>query len=90
MLANLIYQKHTNDGAVSPLKELKDDNWTDNGSKIANALELDAAVKKMEKDHEISEDDHERLGHDVQKATDEAISEIDKMLAVKEKEILTV
>ena len=47
-------------------------------------------LKKMEKDHEISEDDHERLGHDVQKATDEAISEIDKMLAVKEKEILTV
>ena len=47
-------------------------------------------LKKMEKDHEISEDDHTRLGHDVQKATDEAISEIDKLLAVKEKEILTV
>src|SRR5436305_15051050 len=51
-LTNLIYQKHTNDGAASPLKELEDDNWTDKVSKIADALELDAAVKKMEKDLE--------------------------------------
>jgi ribosome recycling factor len=48
------------------------------------------AVKKLEKNHEISEDDQERLANDVQKATDGMISEIDQMLAVKEKEILTV
>jgi ribosome recycling factor len=47
-------------------------------------------VKKLEKNHEISEDDHERLAHDVQKATDGMISEIDQLLATKEKEILTV
>src|SRR5579872_1897724 len=47
-------------------------------------------IKKLEKNHEISEDDHERLAHDVQKATDGTISEIDQMLASKEKEILTV
>ena len=47
-------------------------------------------VKKLEKNHEISEDDHERLANDVQKATDGTISEIDQLLAVKEKEILTV
>ena len=47
-------------------------------------------VKKLEKNHEISEDDHERLAHDVQKATDGVISEIDQLLAAKEKEILTV
>ena len=34
-------------------------------------------VKKLEKNHEISEDDQERLANDVQKATDGAISEID-------------
>src|ERR671934_2317545 len=48
------------------------------------------AVKKLEKNHEISEDDQERLSHDVQKATDGMIAEIDQLLAAKEKEILTV
>ena len=47
-------------------------------------------IKKLEKNHEISEDDQERLANDVQKATDGTISEIDQLLAVKEKEILTV
>src|ERR1700692_1638766 len=47
-------------------------------------------VKKLEKNHEISEDDQERLANDVQKATDGMITEIDQLLAAKEKEILTV
>jgi len=47
-------------------------------------------IKKLEKNHEISEDDQERLAGDVQKATDGTISEIDQLLAAKEKEILTV
>src|SRR3981189_248958 len=47
-------------------------------------------VKKLEKNHEISEDDQERLANDVQKATDAMIAEIDQLLAAKEKEILTV
>jgi ribosome recycling factor len=47
-------------------------------------------VKKLEKSHEISEDDQGRLAADVQKATDGTIAEIDHMLAAKEKEILTV
>src|ERR1700693_5705349 len=47
-------------------------------------------VKKLEKNHEISEDDQERLANDVQKATDGTLSEIDQLLAAKEKEILTV
>src|SRR6201984_3045188 len=47
-------------------------------------------VKKLEKNHEISEDDQERLAADVQKATDGTISEIDQVLAAKEKEVLTV
>src|SRR4030088_3009381 len=48
------------------------------------------AVKKLEKDNKISEDDGKRSSEQVQKATDEAITEVDKMLAAKEKEILTV
>ncbi len=47
-------------------------------------------IKKLEKDHKISEDDQERLSNDVQKATDASISDVDKLLAAKEKEILTV
>src|ERR1044072_7226083 len=47
-------------------------------------------LKKLEKNHEVSEDDQERLANDVQKATDGMISEIDQLLAAKEKEILTV
>ena len=47
-------------------------------------------IKKLEKDHEISKDDHDRHSADVQKATDAGIAEIDHLLATKEKEILTV
>jgi ribosome recycling factor len=47
-------------------------------------------LKKLEKDHKISEDDHERQSGEVQKATDATITEVDKMLAGKEKEIMTV
>ena len=52
-----------------------------------DALDL---LKKLEKNHEISEDDQVRLAAEVQKATDGTISEIDQLLATKEKEILTV
>ncbi|HEY5305550.1 MAG TPA: ribosome recycling factor [Pseudolabrys sp.] len=48
------------------------------------------AIKKQEKDHKISKDDHDRFSGDIQKATDSGITEIDHMLAGKEKEILTV
>jgi ribosome recycling factor len=47
-------------------------------------------LKKLEKDHKISQDDHKRHDGDVQKATDQAIAEIDHALSAKEKEILTV
>jgi ribosome recycling factor len=47
-------------------------------------------LKKLEKDHKISQDEHKRHDGDVQKATDQAIAEIDHALAAKEKEILTV
>src|SRR5213596_1004073 len=47
-------------------------------------------LKKLEKDHKISKDDHDRDADQVQKATDHAIGEIDHALAVKEKEILTI
>jgi len=47
-------------------------------------------LKKMEKDHQLSEDDLTRQSGEVQKATDATIADVDKMLAAKEKEIMTV
>jgi ribosome recycling factor len=47
-------------------------------------------LKKLEKDHKIGKDDHDHEAEQVQKATDQMISEIDHLLAAKEKEILTV
>jgi len=47
-------------------------------------------LKRLEKDHKISKDDHDRASAEVQKATDAVIAEIDQMLGAKEKEILTV
>ena len=47
-------------------------------------------LKKMEKDHKISQDDHKRMDAEVQKATDQAITDIDHAIAAKEKEIMTV
>jgi ribosome recycling factor len=47
-------------------------------------------IKKLEKEHKISKDDHDRFSGEIQKATDAGIAEIDHMLAAKEKEILTV
>jgi ribosome recycling factor len=48
------------------------------------------AIKKMEKDHDISKDDHDRYAAEIQKATDAGIADVDHLLAGKEKEILTV
>ena len=47
-------------------------------------------VKKLEKEHKISKDDHDRFSADIQKATDQSITDVDHMLNTKEKEILTV
>jgi ribosome recycling factor len=47
-------------------------------------------LKKLEKDHKMGQDDEKRHSAEVQKATDQMISEIDQALAQKEKEIMTV
>jgi ribosome recycling factor len=44
-------------------------------------------LKKLEKDGEISEDEHHRLSTSVQHLTDEHIKKVDELLATKQKEI---
>jgi ribosome recycling factor len=47
-------------------------------------------LKKMEHDHEMSQDDHRDWNAKVQKLTDEHIKKIDDTLAAKEQEIKQV
>jgi ribosome recycling factor len=48
------------------------------------------ALKKLEKDHKISQDEHRQRSDEVQKATDLHIKTVDEALAQKEKEIMHV
>jgi len=47
-------------------------------------------LKKLEKDHVISEDEHKKQGAEVQKATDDHIKKVDDLLRHKEEEIMQV
>jgi len=47
-------------------------------------------LKKQEKDHKISQDQHRKLDKDIQALTDETIKKVDGLLAQKDKEILQV
>jgi ribosome recycling factor len=48
------------------------------------------SLKKMKKEKEISEDDMFRLQDESQKATDSFITQIDEIVAGKEKEVMAV
>lgn len=48
------------------------------------------ALKKLEKDGEISQDEHRARGDDIQQMTDGHISNIDELLEAKEQEIMQV
>jgi ribosome recycling factor len=52
--------------------------------------EANESLKKLVKDKEISEDDERRAQDDVQKLTDRNVAEIDRLVAQKEAEIMTV
>ncbi|HEY8278903.1 MAG TPA: ribosome recycling factor [Bdellovibrionota bacterium] len=47
-------------------------------------------LKKQEKEKQISEDEAKRGETEIQKKTDSAVAEVDKILGDKEKEILTI
>lgn len=47
-------------------------------------------LKKQEKDKKISEDEHRTQSEKIQKLTDDFVKKIDEMLAVKEKDIMSV
>jgi ribosome recycling factor len=47
-------------------------------------------LKRMEKDGDLSEDEHHKLTHQVQELTDSEIKQINDMLTAKETEIMTI
>jgi ribosome recycling factor len=47
-------------------------------------------LKRLEKDGEISQDEHRRFEKDIQKMTDDSIAEVDQALVTKDKEIMQV
>jgi ribosome recycling factor len=47
-------------------------------------------LKKLEKDHKIGQDEHHKLGDELQKLTDAHIKDIDGALHAKEQEIMQV
>ena len=47
-------------------------------------------LKKSEKDHQISEDEHKKLCGVVQDATDDFVKQVDAVLHAKEAEIMQV
>ena len=48
------------------------------------------ALRKLEKDGQISQDEQRQKGTDIQKMTDDSIAKVDELLAQKEKEIMQV
>ena len=48
------------------------------------------SLKKLEKDGDISQDEHRARGDDIQQMTDGHISNIDELLEAKEQEIMQV
>jgi ribosome recycling factor len=47
-------------------------------------------LKRLEKDHKIGQDEHHKLGDELQKLTDAHIKDVDQLLQSKEQEIMQV
>ncbi len=47
-------------------------------------------LKKMEREHELSQDEHKVWGDEIQEMTDRHVKEIDQALAPKSEEIMQV
>ncbi|CAG7602207.1 ribosome recycling factor [Candidatus Vallotia tarda] len=64
----------------------------ENAKVVVRNLRRDAndQLKKLLKDKDISEDDERRAQDEVQKLTDKFVSEIEKLVQIKESEIMTV
>lgn len=94
----------SNDGtvirlAIPPLTEERRKELVKVAKKAAEEMKIpvrnirrdgNEALKKLEKESAITEDDNKKGQNDIQKLTDQYIAKIDELLAQKEKEIMEV
>ena len=75
-----------------PLPPLTEERRREEAKVAVRNLRRDAntQLERLEKDKEISEDDQRRYETEIQKLTDRFVAEIDKVIAEKDKEIMTV
>ncbi len=86
----LVFPELTEDRRKELVKDIK--KKAENSKVAVRNVRRDAneVFKKQNKASEISEDDFKRLEDEVQKITDRFVTEIDKIMEEKSKEILTV
>ncbi|MFU0828060.1 MAG: Ribosome-recycling factor [Lachnoclostridium sp.] len=86
----LIFPELTEERRKELVKDVK--KRAENAKVAVRNIRRDAndAIKKMNKNNEISEDEVKILEDSIQKATDKYVNEIDKLTEEKSKEILTV
>lgn len=89
-VVRLVFPELTEERRKELVKDVK--KRAENAKVAVRNIRRDAndAIKKMNKNNEISEDEVKILEDSIQKATDKYISEIDKLTEEKSKEILTV
>ena len=82
---------------IPPLTEQRRQELTKVASKYAEDAKVGVrnvrrdgmdALKKMEKDNKISEDEHKRYADKIQTITDDHVKKIDHLLAAKQKDIM--
>ncbi len=86
----LVFPELTEERRKELVKDIK--KKAENSKVAVRNVRKDAntALKKANKDSEISEDELKSLENEVQKLTDKYVAEIDKLTEAKSKEILTV
>ena len=86
----LLFPQPTEERRKELVKECK--KYGEDGKVAIRNIRRDAIdkYKKMEKNHEITEDDLKGAEEDIQKMTDKFIKEIDGIISEKEKEIMAV
>ena len=89
-VVRLVFPELTEDRRKEIVKDVK--KKAENAKVAVRNIRRDAndALKKMNKDSEISEDELKQLEGEIQKLTDKYVAEIDKAMDDKSNEIMTV
>ena len=86
----LVFPQLTEERRKELVKQVR--KYGENGKVAIRNIRRDAmdAIKKMEKNSEITEDDRKQAEKDLQKLTDDSCKKVDDLTAKKEKELMSV